>query len=127
MVAFAAVLLGWLSYLALIPREKVPKKPYVFSGWMLAASVLSISPFVVPLGLSEGSRPLSLLLAIITLLLSLFFFFLLSQAPMPDGSIQCHEGKPLPPFDALDTNGSTFASSELQGQAFLLKFFRGHW
>ena len=36
-------------------------------------------------------------------------------------------GETIPHFTAIDDQGRTFDSQELQGQLVLMKFFRGHW
>jgi hypothetical protein len=46
------------------------------------------------------------------------------QEPRPPG---VHVGDRLLPFTAPDEHGQAFSSASLQGQPFLLKFFRGHW
>ena len=118
---------AWLSYLALIPREKVPAKPHLFSLAMVAGAGLSLWSLWPSLSGAAPHSSLLWLLAGLTVALAFFFFFLLAQAPMPDGAIRVEVGGKLIAFEAVDGAGQSFASSSLAGQAVLLKFFRGHW
>ena len=127
LVSLGAAVAGWLTYLSLIPREKVPEKPHVFSAWMGASCLLSAASFR---GYFDPSARLSIPFSLasgLTLMLGAFFFFLLAQAPMPDGEIRCTVGGQLPPFEARDADDRPFSSASLSGGPVLLKFFRGHW
>ena len=117
----ALVNVGWLTYLALIPREQVPERPTLFSLVMVVSAALA--------GWSVWAEQNAMTIALgsITVLLAGFFFFLLAQGPMPDGEIRVKVGEELPPFECKDASGNDFSSESLHSGRVLLKFFRGHW
>ena len=114
------VFISWTWYLALIPAEKVPERPYLHAALM-----------VIGMGLGAlGAAKLAtgaIVMAVSAWLLGGFFLYLLSIAALPDGELTVSIGDPLPAFSAADHRGQIVASSDWQGKRVLLKFFRGQW
>ena len=119
-VGLAIIVISWMWYLALIPAERVPARPYLHAALMvvgmglcaIGAAELAIGPLIM--GASGW-------------LLGGFFLYLLSVAALPDGELTVAIGDPLPAFTAADHRGQVIASSDWHGERVLLKFFRGHW
>lgn len=116
----ALVLAAWLHYLALIPREKVPRRPtghlaFMAAGCALAAVALrhpgaaSIAAFATAVGLAG------------------FFVYLLAIATLPSPELAARVGEELPPLRAQTPEGEPFSSADIAGERVLVKLFRGHW
>lgn len=118
---------GWLRYLMLIPKEKVPVRPTGFSALMLVIALAVTGSWVASFTLGQQPSLLSWIAGGNGLVLALFFLYLLSQAPLPDQPIAVAVGEALPAIAAPDGHGTLHQSSEWQGQRVLFKFFRGHW
>jgi hypothetical protein len=125
LVGLSLVAVGWLHYLWLIPRERVPARPLwhalviglgvlagVGGGVVSALGAPSVFVFV------NGAA---------ALVVGGFFFYLLRIAALPDGDAKFAVGERFPSFTATTGAGERFDSSSLTGQRVLLKFFRGHW
>ncbi len=126
-VGMGVVVFGWLHYLSLIGKEKVPKHPQFSLSTMLAGSLLSIAPWMVAVA---QKLPLSLLavsFSVGAVGLALFFVYLLRQAPLPDRPLRLQVNDRFPPLQIVDANGQLHNTQDQQGQRFLFKFFRGHW
>lgn len=123
----ALVLLGWVTYLATVPRGTVPVVP---TRHMIAEGVgllLAIGALT-----QLGGASLSVVIAIglmttVSVTGGSLFFFLLTQRKTPIGDITIAVGDTLPRFTATDHEGAAFDSESLRGERVLLKFFRGHW
>ena len=111
---------AWLHYLALIPKEKVPKHPNGHKAMMGLGAVVSIlgAPALPYVGAA---------LMVVSVILAFFFVYLLREAPLPKGELGVSVGDPLLPFEAQLADGSLFSSESLKGRRLLFKFFRGHW
>ena len=119
-VGLVVVNAAWLRYLALIPRERVPRRP---RG---ALSAMGVGSFLAIIGVALGPGIATATLAALTLGLAGFFVYLLSLAPQPAG-LRLEVGDRLLPFTATTSEGEPFSSESLHGRRVLLKFFRGHW
>lgn len=118
LASFILACATWLEYLARIPKERIPNRPFIHTGLQIAAIGLGIAALVT------GQTAVLGLAAIV---LGGFFLWLLTQAGMPKNTIAVHVGEPLLPFVAVTDAGEPFDSSELSGSRVMLKFFRGHW
>ena len=70
---------------------------------------------------------LAAVVAAVTVGLAGYFFWLLSQAALPEDRLSFAAGDSLPRFTAYDAAGRRFDSASLDGRRFFVKFFRGHW
>jgi len=113
---------AWLHYLALIPRERVPARPTAHQAAMVAALLLGAAAVLQ----SRADAP-SIAIAAVSMSLVAFFFYLLRQAPLPDGKLAVTVGDPLPLIEATSSDGERVLSTDWAGQRVLFKFFRGHW
>lgn len=121
LIGFSLVSGTWLWYLALIPAEKVPQRPWVHIILMGVGLILIIAAAVfVP-------TLLNIILATTAVLLAGLFYYLLTIARLPDGQLVVEVGDPLPSFAAIADNGQLVDSRQWHGRRTLLKFFRGHW
>lgn len=114
------VIVSWMWYLALVPAEKVPKRPHAHTALILLGMGLSV---VGAVGFAVGP----LIVAGVAWLLGGFFLYLLTIAGLPDGELIVKTGDPLPAFSAPDHRGQMASSDDWHGKRILLKFFRGHW
>ena len=117
--------LTWTWYLALIPREKVPRRPFAHVILMAVAAFLAAAAIYSAAG-AAGSL-LAGLIGLISLGLAGFFYFLLAIAALPDPKMKIAVGESLPPFRLRNQDEKWVASQDWRGQRLLLKFFRGHW
>lgn len=125
---FALSVGTWVQYLSTIPRGKVPARPV---GAALGHVVgLTLAALAMVMG-RDGGGWISLIVwgmpIGFTLTLGGLFFFLLSQRKTPLGEIRVSVGEQILPFNAKTPGGESFASVSLEGQRYLLKFFRGFW
>ena len=120
----AAVAGGWIEYLARIPAERVPPRPVAHILAMVAGLALAAAAVIRPLPAVELT---AVGLATVSTVLAGLFFYLLSIARMPDGSLVVSVGDPLPTFAAPAHDGTVLKTEDLRGGRVLLKFFRGHW
>jgi hypothetical protein len=118
---------AWLHYLAMIPRERVPRRPVGHGALMALGSLMALAAVVLALATGDGSLVLAAVLAGVTVGLAGYFFWLLRQAALPADRLSFVAGDPLPRFKAFDAEGRPFDSASLDGRRFFLKFFRGHW
>lgn len=118
LAGFLVVLVGWVHYLWLIPQERVPARPRAHQLAMVVGSVAAL------LGVHTLGTAI---LAANAVAFGAFFLWLLTQAPMPDGTLVAEVGAVLPGFEALDHEGKPRSIEEWRGRPLLLKFFRGHW
>ena len=119
--AFGCTTLGWILYFAAVPTNQVAGRTPV--SVLLEFTGLALAVFTLARGSSAGAMALAIPAAI----LSLFFFFLLTQRKTPVGEITVAVGDTLPAFEALLSDGKGFHSDSMAGQRLLLKFFRGSW
>ncbi|MCA9617961.1 MAG: hypothetical protein KC731_03005 [Myxococcales bacterium] len=125
-VGFVAVLIGWGTYLAAIPKG-VPDKPLAALAATQGGAVAALA------GLAWSSAsPTTLgwllwIAAPTVALTGLGFALLYSQRKVPAGELQVRVGAPMIDFETVDHTGQPFATSSLRGQRVLLKFFRGSW
>lgn len=112
----------WLHYLAAIPRERVSPRPWRHMALLIAAVFLGLAAIVGPSATLGSIAPAAAALG-----LALFFFYLLRQAPLPDGQLVVKVGQPLPLIEATSSEGELVRSSEWAGERVLFKFFRGQW
>jgi hypothetical protein len=117
--ALVVVNAAWLRYLSLIPKERVPRRPFGALAAMALGSLLAVLSLTAP-------SAATMALAAPSLVLAAFFVFLLAHAPQP-ARLRLREGDALIPFSATTADGAPFPSSALLGRRTLLKFFRGHW
>lgn len=104
-----------------IRRVRLPKNRVIFiAGWALAAT-LSVAG-----ALSEPGY-VSVPLALVTTLLSLFMLFTVAISRQSVGAKAIQVGETIPSFVAFDDGGHEVNSEDLLGNTILLKFFRGHW
>ena len=122
LASMALTLGAWLHYLASIPRERVPVRPTAHAAVLVAALVLAAAAII-----ESGAHAASIALAALSMSLVAFFFYLLRQAPLPDGKLAVSIGDPLPLIEAKDSEGKLVRSTDWAGQRVLFKFFRGHW
>lgn len=111
---------SWLHYLNLIGKEKVPARPIAHSavhGLALMAAAAAL-PTGGPLGWGLAAGGASM---------SAFFFYLLTQAALPDGEIKVGLGDPLPELEARSFEGQAWTGQALGGHRTLFKVFRGSW
>lgn len=120
------VFAGWATYLATIPRGRVPVRPWGTMAVELGGMLLGLVGIAGSLR-GEASVGLAVALGVPTLTLGSLFFFLLSRRKTPLGAITVREGDQLLPFRTFDSDGNVFDTASLAGQRVLLKFFRGHW
>lgn len=120
-LAAAIVLALGARWLWQMRRVRIPKdKTAVVAGNALAAG-LAIAAFVAGPGLAGGVA------AGVALLASLPFLALVAGSGQSRRPPAVSVGEPLLAFEALDAEGRRFATEDLRGRPFLLKFFRGHW
>ncbi len=126
-LGMGVVVFGWLHYLSLIGKEKVPKHPRFSLALMLGGSLLSIASWTVAATQGLPLSVLSVSLSLFAVGLAVFFVYLLRQAPLPDQPIKLHVNEAFPVLQVTDANGQIHNTQDWQGQRFLFKFFRGHW
>lgn len=128
--SWCLALFGWVHYLQLIPKEKVPSRPLFHTTLMVLSCLLAATYIILSL---RSPQPLHLGLVVASVLsfgVAAFFLYLLTQAPLPDNKIKVSVGEPMLPVTGLDSAGQTHRldpSSGWTGQRLLFKFFRGHW
>jgi len=120
-LGLSLVSVSWLHYLWLIPQERVPARPIIHTALMTAGLIFSVgAPWVDASLLSAG-------LGVVTAPLAFLFFYLLTQARLPDTEIAVTVGDELLGFTATDPSGVAVGPAEWRGERVLLKFFRGGW
>ena len=130
LVASAAagiMLVSWTHYLWLIPQEKVPEKPTAHSAAMALAVVLGLAAPVLSVLFQSDLAMFEAPIELMAISGAAGFFYLMSQAPMPDGHRTFNVGDVLPEFSAPDQDGATVNLADFRGDRVLIKFFRGHW
>ncbi|NCG17470.1 MAG: redoxin domain-containing protein [Rhodobacterales bacterium] len=125
--ATGVMLAAWLHYLWLIPQERVPEKPTMHSAVMAAAVVLGLAGPVLSVLLKSDWALFEAPLELTAISGAGFFFYLMSQAPMPDGHRTFNVGDVLSEFSAPNQEGATVNLADFRGDRVLIKFFRGHW
>ena len=117
----------WVLYFARVPSGNVPPRPVGSVAAQFTALGLAIAGLAT-LGRSEGAwMLLETATAVLGLVGSSLFLWLLTQRRTPVGKLRVAVGDTLLPFEALTDTGRAFTSDELMGRRVLLKMFRGHW
>lgn len=121
-----SVLAGWVSYLATIPKGRVPERPT--TTFLLTLGGAAAALVGVALAARDAAWSAATLApAGVAVFMAGFFVWLFSQRRVPEGSIRVEEGKPLLSFEAKRADGTVFTTADLEGKRVLLKFFRGSW
>ena len=124
--SLVVIMSAWFSYLATIPRGKVPVRPI---GTLIMQCV-GMGMAILAIVLSYQASGLSVAVTIpaaIALIMGPLFFWLLSQRKTPIGDLKVKVGDKLLPFEAITSEGVSFHTDEFTGQRIFLKFFRGGW
>lgn len=121
-----SVLAGWVSYLATIPKGRVPERPTTTFLLTLGGAAVALVGVVLTARDAMWSAA-TLAPAGVAVFMAAFFVWLFSQRRVPDGSLHVEEGKPLLAFEAKRSDGGHFSTADLEGKRVLLKFFRGSW
>ncbi len=124
---FLSVLVGWVTYMATIPKGNVPERPVGAILLTLGGAIVAIAGIV--LGFQDGGSPgvAVVIPAAFALMMGPLFPFLLTLRKTPVGNIKVKIGDSLLPFSAQTSDGSAFHTDEFAGKRILLKFFRGNW
>lgn len=126
-VAFVVVLGGWLHYLSLIPKERVPKDPAADKAAMGLGALLAVAACGVALASAEGPVVATWVIAGLSVGFVGFFLWLLKIAKLPTAPATVSVGDVLPAFTAFDTAGAPYDAAALKGRRALVKLFRGSW
>ncbi|MFK7986710.1 MAG: peroxiredoxin family protein [Sandaracinaceae bacterium] len=126
MFSFALVAGAFGAYMGTIPKNAVPTRPVVHIGLMLVGSAGGLAALVL-LGGPLFSRVLSVALALMAMLLTAVFLWLLSNRKTPVGDLRVSVGDPLLSIASVTSAGAPFDNADLDGQRVLFKFFRGGW
>ncbi len=110
-----------LHYLALIPREAVPERPWGHRLGLALGAVLAVSGAVL-----DPAAPV-LAVAVLTGVIAALHLHTLASHDLPPITPAVAVGEPLPAVTVLDEQGDAVSSTSWQGQWLLLKVFRGHW
>lgn len=126
-VGFLSVLVGWVTYMATIPKGNVPERPVGTLILTVGGAVIAI--VAIAFSFQDGGSPGVAVgvPAALALTLGPTFPFLLSLRKTPVGNIKVKVGDSLLPFSTQTSDGSAFQTDELAGRRILLKFFRGGW
>ncbi|MFK7802884.1 MAG: hypothetical protein AB8G95_14720 [Anaerolineae bacterium] len=125
--SFLIVMGTWAWYLSTIPRGIVPVQPIgsiILQGIGIALAILTF--FYLRPG-QVFVTTIVFVLAIFSLSMAFFFYWLLTQRKTPLGDLKVSVGDKFLPFDAKVSDGRDFHSNELDGKRILFKFFRGKW
>ncbi len=125
--SFVVVMGTWISYLATVPRHKVPVKPVGSVILQCMGIGLAISAIIErdPGNTIFGAA--AMIPALLALMMGLFFLWLLSIRKTPIGDLKVKVGDRLLPFKAFTSEGAEFHTDELSGKRTVVKFFRGGW
>lgn len=120
LIALGMMVGGLVWWFRRVGRVQIPKDRTFFVLWALVAGSLAVFALV------EGGGWQSIVPASLALACALFVLMTVAiSRQKAEGAISV--GDSMPSFQALDENGETFDGASLQGQAVLIKFFRGHW
>ncbi|MFK8020497.1 MAG: hypothetical protein AB8B86_12055 [Pseudomonadales bacterium] len=117
----ATVFATWSLWLKTAFRQAVPDN---IAGFVLAMTTglgLSITAFYSEPGV------LGSLVATVASFMSLFWLLVTAAGKQKTDTPKIVIGRALPAFTALNEDGSPFDSQSLDGNPYLIKFFRGHW
>ncbi len=126
-IGLGMIILAWVSYLAAIPKEKIPRYPVGHVAMMSAGLFIGFYETLLPLRYGKGLAWESLAALVPGMVLSGLFFFLLVIAILPNQPAAVRPGDRLLPFSLQDTGGTLTGPENWQGQRILIKFFRGGW
>ncbi len=127
-IAGLVVVMGtWISYLATIPKMKVPVNPIGAKIMQCVGIGLGTSAIILNGQGSESSGMVVFVPAILAVILGFGFFWLLAQRKTPIGDLKVKAGDRFLPFSATTSEGVKFHTDELANKRILLKFFRGGW
>lgn len=120
----------WVAYLSTIPRAKVPTNPSLYTLAQLVGVVLVGAALALAVGsetLSPGARIAVYVVMGMSMMLFSTWLFLMATRKTPAGALQVDVGDSVLPFVASRSDGTPFDLASLQGERYLLKFFRGSW
>ena len=120
-VAFFLAAAGWALYWRRIGALRAARHPWGFQLTMAVALGAAVFAFLDGPGTAGG------VFAAIAVLASVMFLFTSLASGLPEAVPTVGIGDAALDFKSLDARGEPFDSHELRGQAYLLKFFRGHW
>ena len=123
-IGLLVVVIAWVSYLAMIPIEKVPERPYLHTLFIILGMGLSVWSVIG----KELLQTVPLVLALLSVPTGGLFLYLLTIAALPNMPLKVAVGDVLPMFAAVDDGGMVVdVTAVYRNQRLLLKFFRGHW
>lgn len=121
----------WVAYLSTIPRAKVPTNPILYTlTQLVGVAVVGVSVYLAfdgDVALSSGARIALYVIAGMSLMLVGVWLFLMATRQTPVGALKVGVGDSVLPFVTPRSDGTEFDLASLQGQRYLLKFFRGSW
>ena len=120
-VGLTVVILNWAVWFKKAQSQAVPSSVMGFVLAMICGLALAGSAFAFQTSL------LSIVIGTIALVLGVFWLASAAFGGQKTDAPKMIVGQPLPAFSALNEDGSTFHTSEMDGSPYLLKFFRGHW
>ncbi len=125
--ACALMLAAWLHYLWLIPQERVPERPVMHLSAMALAILGALLTPVLSVQMASEWTVVEAALELMAIGGASFFFYLMTQAPMPDGARTFNVGDPLPAFATQNHDGQQVRLEDFRGKRVLIKFYRGYW
>ena len=120
-VSLALTLLSVGIYYLKMRAVRVPKWPLLNILLKLVAITAGVVAFVSGVAFWTG------IAAGFSLFINAMFFLFLAISGLPKAQPAIEVGKRFIDFNALDSEGSEFTLSSLNGRPFLLVFYRGHW
>ena len=122
-----SVLVGWVSYMATIPKGNVPVRPVGSLLLTIGGAIAAIAG--IALSFQDGGTPgfVVAIPASMALMMGSLFPFLLTLRKTPVGNIKVTVGDSLLPFSTLASDGSALHTDAFTDKRILLKFFRGGW
>ena len=122
------VLTAWVTYLASIPKGKVPIWPTGAIFLQVLGIGLGVYALIHDLRSGAGISLLVFSPVFLSVCMGLFFAYLLSIRKTPAGNLTVKVGDTFKPFEAATFEGNPFNSADaFAGKRILLKFFRGGW
>lgn len=121
------VLVGWVTYMATIPKGNVPERPIGTLLLTVGGTVAAVTG--IAFSFQDGGSPGFAvgIPAAFAVMLGPMFPFLLTLRKTPVGDIKVKVDDSLLPFATQTSDGRAFHTDELADKRTLLKFFRGGW